>query len=118
MIWDKTAEALQTGMLKLFTAAGMVTGSLIMMFRFSALLTLIFIVFTGIALGATNLISARTLKCAAKRQQCVSSVTSHVEEGYSGRVITSVSARKKTALKICTGLRKNWQRRPKKRIFR
>ena len=40
---DKTAEALQTGMLKLFTAAGMVTGSLIMMFRFSALLTLIFI---------------------------------------------------------------------------
>lgn len=84
---DKTAEALQTGMLKLFTAAGMVTGSLIMMFRFSALLTLIFIVFTGIALGATNLISARTLKCAAKRQQCVSSVTSHVEEGYSGRVI-------------------------------
>ena len=84
---DKTAEALQTGMLKLFTAAGMVTGSLIMMFRFSALLTLIFIVFTGIALGATNLISARTLRCAAKRQQCVSSVTSHVEEGYSGRVI-------------------------------
>lgn len=84
---DKTAEALQTGMLKLFTAVGMVAGSLIMMFRFSILLTLIFLVFTGIALGATGLFSAKTLKYALKRQQCVSNVTSHVEESYSGRVI-------------------------------
>ena len=38
---DKTSEALQTGMLKLFTAVGMIVGSLVMMFRFSILLTLV-----------------------------------------------------------------------------
>lgn len=84
---DKTSEALQTGMLKLFTAAGMVVGSLIMMFRFSILLTLIFLVFTGLALGATNLASAKTLQYALRRQECVSHVTAHVEEAYSGRTI-------------------------------
>lgn len=84
---DKTAEALQTGMLKLFTAVGMVIGSLVMMFRFNILLTLVFLVFTGIALVATNVVSAKTLKSAMKRQQCVSNVTAQVEEAYSGRVI-------------------------------
>lgn len=84
---DKTSEALQTGMLKLFTAVGMVVGSLIMMFRFSILLTLVFLVFTGLALASTNIVSAKTLKSAMKRQQCVSNVTAQVEEAYSGRVI-------------------------------
>lgn len=84
---DKTSEALQTGMLKLFTAVGMIVGSLVMMFRFSILLTLVFLVFTGIALAATNFVSAKTLKSAMKRQQCVSNVTAQVEEVYSGRVI-------------------------------
>lgn len=84
---DKTSEALQTGMLKLFTAIGMVIGSLVMMFRFSILLTVIFLVFTGIALGATSLASSKTLKYAMERQQCVSNVTTHVEEAYSGRII-------------------------------
>ena len=84
---DKTAEALQTGMVKLFTAVGMVIGSLVMMFRFSILLTLVFLAFTGIALAATNFVSAKTLQSAMKRQQCVSNVTARVEEAYSGRVI-------------------------------
>ena len=84
---DKTSEALQTGMLKLFTAVGMIVGSLIMMFRFSILLTLVFLVFTGIALAATNFVSAKTLKSALKRQQCVSNVTAQVEEAYSGRIV-------------------------------
>ena len=84
---DKTAEALQSGMLKLFTAVGMVIGSLVMMFRFSILLTLVFLVFTGLALVATNFVAAKTLKSAMKRQQCVSNVTAQVEEAYSGRVI-------------------------------
>ena len=84
---DKMAEALQTGMLKLFTAVGMVVGSLFMMFRLSILLTLIFLVFTCIALAATKLVSAKTLKYAMKRQQCVSNVTTFVEEAYSGRVV-------------------------------
>ncbi len=84
---EKTSEALQTGMLKLFTAVGMVIGSLVMMFRFSVLLTLVFLVFTGIALAATRFVSAKTLESAVKRQQCVSHVTAQVEEAYSGRVI-------------------------------
>ena len=84
---DKTAEALQSGMLKLFTAVGMVIGSLVMMFRFSILLTLVFLVFTGLALVATNFVAAKTLKSAMKRQQCVSNVTAQVEEAYSGQVI-------------------------------
>lgn len=84
---DKTAEALQTGMLKLFTAIGMVAGSLIMMFRFSVLLTLVFLAFTGLALGATKLVSEKTLKCAMRRQECVGNVTALVEEAYSGRII-------------------------------
>ena len=74
-------------MLKLFTAVGMVIGSLVMMFRFSILLTLVFLVFTGLALVATNFVAAKTLKSAMKRQQCVSNVTAQVEEAYSGRVI-------------------------------
>ena len=84
---DKTSEALQTGMLKLFTSVGMVIGSLIMMFRFSVMLTVIFLVFTGISLGTTKLVAAKTLKAALKRQQCVSNVTTHIEEAYSGRTI-------------------------------
>ncbi len=84
---DKMSEALQTGLLKLFTAAGLVAGSLVMMFRFSIVLTLIFLVFTGISLAVTNLFSSRTLKYAAIRQQCVGNVTAHVEEAYSGRTV-------------------------------
>lgn len=84
---DKMAEALQTGLLKLFTAAGMVVGSLIIMFRFSAWLTMIFLLFTGLAMLSTRAASAKTLKYAMERQKCVSKVTALVEESYSGRVI-------------------------------
>lgn len=84
---DKMAEALQTGLLKLFTAAGMVVGSLAMMLRFSVWLTLVFLVFMGISMVSTKLISEKTLQYAVRRQQCVGNVTAHVEESYSGRVI-------------------------------
>ena len=84
---DKMSEAFQTGVLKLFTAAGMIAGSLIMMFRFSILLTIIFLIFMGLSLLVTCWVSARTLQHALTRQQCVSDVTSLVEENYSGRTI-------------------------------
>lgn len=84
---DKMSEALQTGLLKLFTATGMVIGSLIMMFRFSVILTLIFLVFTAISLFSTKLFAAKTLEYAMQRQRSMSRVTSQVEEAYSGRVI-------------------------------
>ena len=84
---DKNAEALQTGLLKLFSAVGLVVGSLIMMFRFHGGLTMIFLVFMAFSLLSTRLFSAKTLEFAARRQQCVSQVTRQVEEAYSGRNI-------------------------------
>ena len=84
---DKNAEALQTGLLKLFSAVGLVVGSLIMMFRFHVGLTLIFLVFMAFSLLSTKVFSAKTLEFAARRQQCVSQVTRQVEEAYSGRNI-------------------------------
>ena len=84
---DKMSEVLQTGLLKLFTAVGMVVGSLIMMFRFHAGLTLIFLVFTALSLVSTRLFAAKTLKYAMQRQQAASRVTGQVEESYSGRTV-------------------------------
>lgn len=84
---DKMSEALQTGLLKLFTSVGLVAGSLIMMLRYNLLLTAIFIVFTGLSMVLTNVFSGKTLRSAARRQRAMSRLTSYVEEAYSGRVI-------------------------------
>ena len=84
---DKMSEAFQTGVLKLFTSTGMIVGSLIMMFRFNILLTVVFLLFMGLSLLATKIVSQKTLKSALKRQECVSEVTALVEENYSGRMI-------------------------------
>lgn len=84
---DKMSEALQTGLLRLFTSVGLVAGSLIMMFRYHMGLTVIFLVFTGFSLVFTRIFSDRTLRYAARRQQCMSRLTSFAEEAYSGRII-------------------------------
>ncbi|HJA13192.1 MAG TPA: ABC transporter ATP-binding protein/permease [Candidatus Mediterraneibacter merdipullorum] len=84
---DKMSEVLQTGLLKLFTAAGMVVGSLVMMFWFHAGLTLIFLFFTVLSMISTKIFAGKTLQCAARRQQAVSRVTGQVEESYSGRTV-------------------------------
>src|SRR5699024_11004709 len=95
---DKMSEVLQTGLLKLFTAAGMVVGSLIMMFRFHIGLTVIFLLFTLLSMFSTKLFAAKTLRCATLRQQAVSRVTGQVEESYSGRtVMRAVSQEAKSA---------------------
>ncbi|MCQ4935249.1 ABC transporter ATP-binding protein [Anaerotignum propionicum] len=84
---DKMSEAFQTGILKLFTTLGMIIGSLVMMFRFNILLTVVFLLFMAISLLVTRAVSAKTLKSALKRQECVSEVTAMVEENFSGRMI-------------------------------
>ncbi|HJA66626.1 multidrug ABC transporter ATP-binding protein [Lachnoclostridium sp. An169] len=84
---DKMSEVMQTGLLKLFTAVGMVVGSLIMMFRFHVGLTFAFLLFTVLALLSTKLFAAKTLRYAMLRQQAVSRVTGQVEESYSGRTV-------------------------------
>ena len=84
---DKMSEFMQTGLLKLFTAVGMVAGSVIMMFRFHIGLTLVFLVFTVLSMVSTRFFAGRTLRYAARRQQAVSRVTGQVEESYSGRTV-------------------------------
>ena len=95
---DKMSEVLQTGLLKLFTAVGMVVGSLIMMFRFHIGLTVVFLLFTLLSIFSTKLFAAKTLRYATLRQQAVSRVTGQVEESYSGRtVIRSFNREAKSA---------------------
>ena len=84
---DKMSEVMQTGLLKLFTAVGMVAGSVIMMFRFHIGLTLVFLVFTVLSMVSTRFFAGRTFRYAARRQQAVSRVTGQVEESYSGRTV-------------------------------
>ena len=95
---DKMSEVLQTGLLKLLTAVGMVAGSLIMMFRFHIGLTVVFLLFTLLSIFSTKLFAAKTLRYATLRQQAVSRVTGQVEESYSGRtVIRSFNREAKSA---------------------
>lgn len=84
---DKMSEALQTGLLKLFTAIATIVGSILIMFSFSVSLTIIFLVFTGISLLLTKIVSKITLKYASERQSYVSKLNGLVEESYSGRMI-------------------------------
>lgn len=84
---DKMSEALQTGLIRLFVAVGTVIGSIVMMFRFSVVLTLVFLAFTAVSLVVTNLVSRRTLQYAAERQRAVGALNGLVEESYSGRMV-------------------------------
>lgn len=84
---EKMSEALQTGLLRLFTSVGTILGALIMMFSFNVMLTVIFLVFMGISLFITKIVSKKTLRYAAERQQYVGIMNGLIEESYSGRVI-------------------------------
>lgn len=84
---DKMSEALQSGLLKLFTSVGLIGGSIAMMMRYHVWMTLIFIGFMLLSMLVTNLFSKSTLNFAGRRQQTMSTVTGLVEEYYSGRII-------------------------------
>lgn len=84
---EKLSEALQTGLIKLFVSVGTVIGSIIMMLRFSVLLTAVFLIFTGISLLVTKFVSRKTLQYASERQEAVGKLTGLVEESYSGRMV-------------------------------
>ena len=95
---DKMSEALQTGLLKLFTSVGLAAGSLIMMLRYNLILTAVFLVFTGLSMVLTNIFSGKTLRFSARRQRAMSRLTSCVEESYSGRVIIRAFNREEESL--------------------
>lgn len=84
---DKMSEVLQRGILQLLIAVGTVTGSLIMMFSYNVLLTVVFLVFASLSMLVTKFVAKKTLVLAAERQRAVGVLTGHIEEAYSGRAI-------------------------------
>jgi len=100
---DKMAEALQTGLIRLFVAIGTIVGSIIMMLSFSVLLTVVFLVFTAVSLWLTQLVSKKTLNFAVRRQEAVGALNGLVEESYSGRtVIRSFNYEKRSSDQVHT----------------
>lgn len=84
---DKMSEAIQTGLLTLFTSIGTIIGSIAMMFYFNIKFTIIFIFFMLISLVLTKVFTNKTLKYAVNRQEQIEKLTAQVEESYSGRII-------------------------------
>ncbi len=84
---DKMSEALQTGLLTLFTSIGTVVGSIIMMIYFNIGLTIVFLVFMIISMVLTKTFTKKTLNYAIERQNQIANLTSQVEEAYTGRII-------------------------------
>ena len=82
---DKVSETLQTGLLKLIVALGTIVGSLIVMFRYSAPLTGVFLAFMAVCMLVTHVVAGKNLRCAAERQETVAVLTGIVEEYYNGR---------------------------------
>ncbi len=82
---DKVSETLQTGLLKMLVAIGTVTGSLIVMFYYSVLLTSIFLASIVVSLLVTKAVAKQNLKYASLRQETLGELTGIVEEYYTGR---------------------------------
>ena len=95
---DKMSEVLQTGLLRLLTAVGMVTGSLVMMLRYDVLLTGVFLVFAVLSTFVTRFVAKKTLYLAAERQRCTGILTGQIEEAYSGRAIIKAFNRERQSL--------------------
>ena len=94
---DKASEAMQTGVLQLLSAVGMIVGSIAMMFYFNAWLTLVFLAFSAVSVFATTKIAGVTLRAAERRQACVGEVTAMVEENYSGRTVVKAFCREEAS---------------------
>lgn len=82
---DKITEVMQTGLLKLIVAVGTVIGSLIVMFYYSPLLTVIFLIFMAINIIITRRVSGKSLQYAAEQQETIGNLTGVAEEYYNGR---------------------------------
>ena len=96
---DKMSEAIQTGLLTLFTSIGTVIGSIIMMIYYNTMFSLIFIAFMIVSMFLTKIFSKKTLESATNRQEEVERLTAQVEEAYSGRVIIQSFNQEKKSIK-------------------
>lgn len=92
------SEALQTGLLRLFMAVGTILGSLSIMAYFDGFLTAVFLFFTAISLLAAKAASQKTLRYAARRQDCTGKLNSLIEEAYSGRMLIKAFNREEESL--------------------
>lgn len=95
---EKMSEALQTGLLRLFMAVGTILGSLSIMAYFDGFLTAVFLFFTAISLLAAKAASQKTLRYAARRQDCTGKLNSLIEESYSGRMLIKAFNREEESL--------------------
>lgn len=95
---EKMSEALQTGLLRLFMAVGTILGSLSIMAYFNGFLTAVFLFFTAISLLAAKAASQKTLRYAARRQDCTGKLNSLIEEAYSGRMLIKAFNREEESL--------------------
>lgn len=92
---DKLSEVLQRGLLQLIIAATTLTGAIVMMATFNLRLTAVFAVCVAASVGVTKVVSARTLKVAAARQEAMGVLTGRVEEAYSGRAVIKAFGRER-----------------------
>jgi len=92
---DKLSEVLQRGLLQLIIAATTLTGAIVMMATFNLRLTAVFAVCVAASVGVTKVVSARTLKVAAARQEAMGVLTWRVEEAYSGRAVIKAFGRER-----------------------
>jgi len=105
---DKVSETLQTGLLKLLVAIGTVTGSLIVMFYYSFLLTGIFLAGIVVSLFVTRAVAKQNLNYAALRQETLGELTGIVEEYYTGRnVIRAYNHEQNSLEQVAAAAEKN-----------
>lgn len=105
---DKVSETLQTGLLKLLSAIGTVTGSLLVMLYYNITLSLVFIIFAVISLYLTKIVSQKNFVYAAARQETLGNLTARVEEYYSGRnIIKSFNQEEMTIEKVAKETEEN-----------
>lgn len=96
---DKVSEVLQRGLLQLIIAVTTLVGALIMMASFNLVLTGVFAVSVVGAFVVTRFVAARTLAVSTERQEAVGTLTTRIEEAYSGRAVIKAFGRERASLR-------------------
>ncbi len=95
---DKMSEVMQTGLLRLIVSVGTITGALVMMFRCSIPITLLFLLFMLLSTLITRAVSGKSLQYAAERMESVAHLTGLTEEYYKGRNVIRAYNREQESL--------------------
>lgn len=95
---DKVSEVLQRGVMQLIISAVTLVGAIVMMARYSVVLTLVFCCFAAASALLTKVVAARTLSIASRRQEALGTLTGKVEEAYSGRAVIKAFGREGDSL--------------------